>query len=235
MRIAVCDDEEAQRILLTKYLQEWAKQQNILLEVVPFLNAEGFLFCWAEDKAFDLLILDIEMGELNGMELAMKLREQYADIPILFVTGYESYMAQGYEVSALHYLLKPIHKEKLFGVLDKFQRAQKPEDKLLLQTESGSIFILPSDIWYIEAAGHQSVLYTSNRECKIKHSISEMKDLLQDRQQFIACHRSYLVNMQHASAIVKSELIMDSGIRLPISRGATKPVNEAFIRTYTSE
>ncbi|MBQ7944749.1 MAG: response regulator transcription factor [Lachnospiraceae bacterium] len=233
MRIAVCDDEEAQRILLTKYLQEWAKQQNILLEVVPFLNAEGFLFCWAEDKAFDLLVLDIEMGEINGMELAMKLREQYADIPILFVTGYESYMAQGYEVSALHYLLKPIHKEKLFQVLDKFQKTKKPEDKLLLQTESGSIFILPSDIWYVEATGHQSVLYTSNRECRIKHSISEVKDLLQDKSCFISSHRSYLVNMQHVSAIVKAELVMDNNVKLPISRGMTKQVNEAFIRVYT--
>ena len=234
MRIAVCDDEEAQRILLTKYLQEWAKQQNILLEVVPFLNAEGFLFCWTEDKAFDLLILDIEMGEINGMELAMKLREQYADIPILFVTGYESYMAQGYEVSALHYLLKPIHKEKLFQVLDKFQKTQKPEDKLLLQTENGSIFILPLDVWYVEATGHQSVVYTSNRQCKIKHSISEVKDLLQKKSCFIASHRSYLVNMQHVSAIVKSDLIMDNGVKLPISRGMTKQVNEAFIRVYTT-
>ena len=124
MRIAICDDEEVQRKLLTAYLQEWASGQRRFLETISFCNAENFLFHWEEDKDFDLLILDIEMGAQSGVELALKLRAEGEPIPILFITGYESYMAQGYEVSALHYLLKPLNKEKLFDVLKRLNAMQ---------------------------------------------------------------------------------------------------------------
>lgn len=138
MRIAVCDDKELQCRLLTEYLQEWAMGADVLMEVIPFLSGESFLFSWEDDNAYDLLVLDIEMGELSGMELAEKVRAQNEEIPILFVTGYDQYMAQGYEVSAIQYLLKPLHKEKLFGVLDKLQRGQKAEEKLAFRGEDGS-------------------------------------------------------------------------------------------------
>ena len=86
MRIAICDDEEVQRQLLAEYLREWADTVHLLLETVSYPNAESFLFQWEEDKDFDLLILDIEMGQINGVELAMKLRENDEQIPILFIT-----------------------------------------------------------------------------------------------------------------------------------------------------
>ena len=104
MRIAICDDEKAQRSLITKYLQEWARENGQILELSEFPDAESLLFCWEDEKRFDLLILDIEMGALSGMELAERIRRENEDIPILFITGYETYMAQGYEVSAIQYL-----------------------------------------------------------------------------------------------------------------------------------
>ena len=84
MRIAICDDEEAQRELLAKYIQEWAKEQQLLIELVPFCDAESFLFHWEDNKNFDLLVLDIEMGNLSGMDLAMKLRDRGEEVPVLF-------------------------------------------------------------------------------------------------------------------------------------------------------
>lgn len=98
MRIGICDDEAAQRQLIPKYIQEWAKERRVRLETVLFASAENVLFCLEDDPVFDLLILDIEMGSVNGIELAGRLRKNGSDVPILFVTGYEQYMAQGYEV-----------------------------------------------------------------------------------------------------------------------------------------
>lgn len=233
MRIAICDDEAPQRQLLTKYLQEWAREQHLLLETVPFCDAEGFLFQWEDDKAFDLLVLDIEMGAVSGMELAMRLRDAGEEVPVLFITGYESYMAQGYEVAALHYLLKPVHKEKLFAVLDRLQRTVRTEEKILFQTEEGSVSLVPSDIWYVEAAGHQCVMTTGRGFYLLKHSFTETKQLLDKYNKgIVACHRSYLVNLQHVSAIVKAEIVMDNGSRIPVSRSCAKGVNEAFIKHY---
>ena len=72
------------------------------------------------------------------MELAAKLREKQMDVPILFVTGYEQYMPQGYDVGALHYLLKPVNKEKLFEILDRQKKNHPDETKFLVKTTEGS-------------------------------------------------------------------------------------------------
>ena len=232
MRIALCDDEEVQQKLLEKYLEEWAGQYHIPLATALFPNAEAFLFAWEDDKNYDLLILDIEMGKVNGMELAGNIRRQDEDIPILFVTGYDRYMAQGYEVAALQYLLKPLQKEKFFAIMDKLKQKEKPEEKLLFQTDNGVISLAVSKIWYIEANAHQCILYTAEEEHVLHSSIGEMIKDLEKQPAFIRCHRSYLVNMQHIAALVKPELILDDKRRLPVSRSAEKRVNQAFIEFY---
>lgn len=232
MRIAICDDEEAQRALIIKYLQEWAASGGQIVETLSFPSAESFLFEWEEDKLFDLLILDIEMGGLSGMELAGKIREENEEIPILFITGYESYMAQGYEVSAIQYLLKPMYKDKLFAALNKLQKGKKAEAKIPFQTEDGQLFLAPSQIWYVEAAGHYSILHASGGEYQIRHSFTEVLKMLGLQKEFVHCHRSYLVNVQHVSAITKTDLIMDNRVKIPISRGSYKSVNQAFITSY---
>lgn len=235
MRIAICDDEQAQQILLQKYLLEWGKEHSIPIDTNLFSSGESFLFSWEEDKIYDLLIFDIEMGKMNGMELAGEIRRQDEDIPILFITGYDSYMAQGYEVSALHYLLKPVNKEKLFAVLDKLQKNRKRndnEEKLLFQTEEGNLSLPISKIWYVEAYGHQSILYTQDEDYVLKQNISAVEKLLEGKKEFIRCHRSYLVSLQHISSIVKNEIILDNKKRLPISRNLSKEVNAAFIKNY---
>lgn len=235
MRIAVCDDEEVQQNLLKKYLEEWALRNHIPMDAVLFPSAEAFLFAWEDDKNYDLLILDIEMGKISGMELAGNIRRQDDDIPILFVTGYDKYMAQGYEVSALHYLLKPIHKEKFFAVMDKLKQKGKPEEKLLFQTDNGVISLPVSKIWYVEARAHQCILYTAEEEYTLHSSIGEMTRYLESRKELIRCHRSYLVNIQHIASIIKSELILDDKRSLPISRSEQKKVNQAFLAFYAKK
>lgn len=232
MRVAICDDEEVQQQLLENYLKEWAALNEVIIEIKLFQSGEQFLFLWEDDRDYDLLIFDIEMGQLNGMELAMKIREEDNTIPILFVTGYDDYMSQGYEVAALHYLMKPLHKEKFFQVLDKLKKDEKQDLKLFFRTEKGMIALPLSKIWYIEARAHQCILYTKTEEYILSASISEMAEYLGGHRDFVRCHRSYLVNLQHISVIVKSELTLDDGRKLPVSRNAEKGVNQAFIRLF---
>ena len=251
MRIAVCDDEEAQCILLSGYLKEWGKSRDIVTDISCFSDAETFLFDWEEraedclkaadlpDQAepaavcgYDLLVLDIEMGAVSGMELAKKIRRENEEIPILFITGYERYMAQGYEVAALHYLMKPVRREKLFQVLDGLGRKRKPEEKLVFPTPEGHILLPAERIWYVEAMGHDCVLCAAEDKRQIRMSMGEAVRILGGREGFVQCHRSYLVNLRHISAIVRAEIVMDDGTRLPISRRMQKEVNQAFIRNY---
>ena len=232
MRIAICDDEAVQQQIIQKYLEEWAEMNGEVLETELFISGESFSFAWEEDRVFDLLILDVEMGQLNGMELAAKIRSQDENIPILFVTGYDKYMAQGYEVSALHYLLKPVHKEKLFEVLDKVKKLGKNEEKLLFQTDKGPISLPVSKIWYVEARTHQCVLYTEEDEYILYSGINEMAEILGNYREFVRCHRSYVVNVRHILAAVKSELVLDDKRRIPVSRNSEKRVKQVFMEIF---
>ncbi|MBS5586583.1 MAG: response regulator, partial [Clostridiales bacterium] len=115
--MAICDDE-ASALEHTRLLaQAWAEQAGHAARIETFLTAEAFLIQYEEDKAFDLLLLDIEMARMNGVALARTVRAQNREIAIVFLTGYADYIADGYDVEALHYLLKPITREKLFPVL----------------------------------------------------------------------------------------------------------------------
>lgn len=231
MRIAICDDEITEQQWIKQLVLKWAKGQGVPLEVACFMSGESFWFSWGEDPIYDLLILDIEMGTLNGMELAKKIRKEGGDVPILFVTGYDEYIAQGYEVAAIHYLVKPLLEKPFFAVLERVKSVKK-EEKLLFSTEEGMISFFASKIWYMEARGHQCVLVTEGREIVLRESISVIEEKLKEKRGFIRCHRSYLVNLGYVAAVLPKEVVLDNGGRIPLSRRVSKKVYQAFIQNY---
>lgn len=232
MKIAICDDEKSEQQLLCKYVKEWASGKGRRAELSCFDSAESFLFSWEDEKDYNALILDIEMGSMSGMELAKKIRETDSDIPILFVTGYAEYMQFGYDVKALHYLMKPVDKEKFFSVLDRLPQEQKEAEKILFQMDEGNVSLPLGEIWYVEADGHRCVLHTQNTVMLLKESISSVEKRLAEHDTIIECHRSYLVNLQHVSVVLKEELVLDNQEKVPLSRNLRKAANDAFIRFY---
>ncbi len=109
LKISLCDDEPQQISQMKTLLHEWSTSNNIEIETHEYSSAEQVLFDY-ESNACDLLLLDIEMNGINGMELAKSLRAKGDMLPIVFITGFSEYMSDGYDVEALHYLLKPIKK-----------------------------------------------------------------------------------------------------------------------------
>lgn len=232
MKVIICDDEASERQLLEKYVREWALSREIRVDFCCFDSSESFLFAWEDDKTCDLLILDIEMGEMNGMELAKRLRAEGITVPLLFVTGYGEYMPYGYDVSALHYLLKPVSREKIFAVLDRVKEEPGRGGRLCLEAMEGMISLSLEDVWYVEAAGHYCVLYGKENAVQLKESISSFEKRVCGEETFVKCHRSYLVNLQHVSAVKRLEVLLDNGESIPVSRNLAKQVNEAFIGCY---
>lgn len=231
MKIAIVDDETDEQEILAKYIREWAKAKKELVEFACFASSEAFLFSWEDDKDYALLVLDIEMGGISGLELAKKIRLQDGDIPILFVTGYDEYMQYGYDVAALHYLLKPVQKEKLFQVLDKLGEREESQMSLIVNAGNEVRRFSLSAIFYVEADGHGSILHTADEAVSVRESFGEIEKLL-STEEAVKCHRAYLVNLRYVSAIRGAELILDHGERLPISRNRMKDVRSAFLRYY---
>lgn len=232
MRIAIIDDEIAQQDILEKYLREWAEAKKLFIEISRFEKAESFWFIWEEDKEYDLLLLDIEMGDMNGLELARKIRAEDEQLPIMFITGYDEYMQYGYDVAALHYLIKPVNKEKFFMVLDKLCEKKGQADKVLISTSEGPKSLAADRIMYAEARGHQCILYTTSEPIIMKDSIGAFERIVSDKSSFIKCHRAYIVNLQYVSMVLKADIVLDNDEKIPVSRNRLKRAQEAFIKYY---
>lgn len=232
--VAVCDDFEADWKYVSALVKKWAAHTGNTVKITLFSSAENFLFHYAEKKDYDILLLDIEMGEMDGVSMAKRLRPENKSIQIVFITGFADYMAEGYEVSALHYLMKPVKGEKLFQVLDRAAEGLARKEKVLLFTVDGEKMRLPAErIWYVEALSHMVNIVTAEDTIPVKMSISEMEKLVGEG--FIRCHRSYIVGLKHIARLSKTEVILDDGRMVPLSRGAAPSVHKAFISYYKGE
>lgn len=232
LNIAIVDDEEAQAKLLSVYAAAWAKQNNKVASVHTYSNAESFYFEWCENKSFDVLLLDIQMDGMNGIELAKEIRKHDENLSIIFITGLSDYIQEGYEVSALHYLIKPVDEEKLYACLDRACiKVKREQPSIVINSDSETVRILQEELIYAEAFAHTIFLQTVKSGFEARMNIGELeKALLPDL--FIRCHRSYIAGLKYISKIGKSELMLDTGKSIPVSRRLYNKVNQAFIRFY---
>lgn len=234
MKIAIVDDERREQEIIAEYIGEWAAAEKELVEFFCFDSSEGFLFSWEDAKDYALLVLDIEMGEMSGLELAKKIRLEDKKIPIIFVTGYDEYMQYGYDVSALHYLIKPVNKEKLFQALHKLSEEEETAKSLILNAENEVRRMPMNHVLYVEAAGHGSIMHTVDEVIRLKESFGDIEKQVLPMGEAIKCHRAYLVNLRFVSAIQNANLILDNGENLPIARSRMKHVQYEFLRYYRS-
>lgn len=232
MKIAICDDEPAQTKYISRLVDKWAENRKKPVEADAFDSAEAFEFAWSEDKSYDVLFLDIQMPGQNGMELAKTIRQSDDRLAIIFVTGFSDYMDEGYEVSALHYLIKPVDENKLFSCLDKACRNIKTEVPMLIaECGGGNIRIRQDEILYVEAFAHSVEITASGGVCKVGESIGEIEKRL-DKTLFYRPHRSYIVGLKYVAKIGKTGITLDNGTLLPVSRRLYSDANRAFIDFY---
>ncbi len=228
IRFAICDDDEEQLQSLKNLLSEWAHGTALSFEVRTFPSAEAFLFAYAQDSAYDILILDIEMKAISGIELAKRIRKEDGRVEILFITSHFEFVSEGYEVDALHYLTKPVAQDKLYAVLAKaLDRLHTEPPSIIISCEGETVKLHEPDILYVEAFLHYISIHTAKREYRIKESISSFEKRLTD--DFFRIHRSYLVSLKAVTRISRTEVTLEGGTLLPLARGKYDAVNRAFI------
>ncbi len=199
-RVAIVDDSNIDAEYEKSILRNWARDRQADVQAEHFPSAESFLFRYAEDKAWDILLLDIEMGSMDGVDLAKRLRQENDTMQIVFITGYSDYISAGYEVAALHYLMKPVGRDKLFEVLDRAAAAMQKTERFVLLPAGGEMLRLPvGQIQYVEAFSHTAAIITATGVTQVKMPISEIEKLLGEG--FIRCHRSYLVGLKYIARL----------------------------------
>ncbi len=226
-KIAICDDLESDRDYLKDLLNKWAINNSHLLNIDTFSSAESFLFHYEEAKDYDILLLDIEMGLMDGVSMAKKIRQDNDAVQIIFITGYSDYIAEGYEVNALHYLMKPVKEEKFFSVLERaIEKISKNDVVLNMDTANGMVRVPIYQIRFAEVFGNYVTIH-ANDEVVVKMTLNEIEKLLDER--FYRVGRSVIVNLNEVSRVTKSEIKLLDGTSIHLPRGAYDGVNRAII------
>ncbi|WP_317327183.1 LytTR family DNA-binding domain-containing protein [Turicibacter sanguinis] len=233
LNIGICDDNNLQLTINKTYLLEWATVNKLEIRLSTFNNAKEFLFEFNENDNFDLIILDIKLGDLNGIELAKKIREKNQIVKIIFITGYTDYSLAGYKVQALDYLIKPIDKKELFKSLDNYLLTHNITNEKIFYVEKGNKLyrFFYNEIKYFTSFDHYIDIYTTHQIFTFRGKISIIEEQLNNAI-FYRCHRSYIVNIKAIKKITKNYLILEDNTQIPISRGRYKQTYELVLNTF---
>ncbi len=231
IRIAVCDDCSEVVEQVSEYLSEYRRLKNRELDVNVFSNAEDL---WEQLKRCrcDLIILDIELVEMNGVELGHRIREELNDhdVNIVYISAMDTYDRQLFDVQPLNFLPKPVDKEKLFRMVDlTAELLSKSERVFVFENKQGTFRIKFSDILYFESYNHNFKIATTGGNYEFKSTLSEIMSQISESG-FIQVHRSYIINYNQIRLIKYEEITMSNGDSIPISRNKRKEVRETLMK-----
>lgn len=226
-KIAVCDDSEADRQYILHMVNRWAVSAGHMVHTDMFASAESFLFHYAEESDYDILLLDIEMGAMDGVTMAKQLRRDNDTVQIIFITGYSDYISEGYEVAALHYLMKPVKEEKLCSVLERAAVKLSRNEKVFNFESCGEMVRVPIyQIRYADVSGNYVTIHALS-DVTVKMTLSELEKQLDER--FYRAGRSVIINLTQISRVTKKEIKLSDGTAIVLPRGAYDGINRAII------
>ena len=178
MRICLVDDDSVQLDYLKIIIDKWANEKDINVDINVYYSAEEMLFENNESYPFDMIILDIQMGEINGVELAKIIRKTDKNVIIAFISGMANFVFEGYEVQALRYILKPVKDDKVYELLDHVNSNRVKESKYFIISILGERRKINHDeIIYFESRGHYIVFHLKDKEYEYKYNISNFNSL----------------------------------------------------------
>lgn len=225
MKIAVCDDDEN---ILGETLELLKQYEKLPLSVDAYSSGEALL---ASGKRYDILLLDIDMEGLNGIETARRIREVDKEVKLIYVTNYSGYTIFAFGVHAFAYLLKPLRAEELFAQLDEAfaYGLAGPEPELEFVAKEGIVRVVPSRILCFEYLGRQVLLYTTEQVWHLKRQITELAREMEGYG-FAMPHKSFVVNLYAVQRIHGYEITLTDGRTIPLSQkksaGFRRALNE---------
>lgn len=231
MKIAICDDDWHMQQTLRLLIDEIYQDLDMLVD--GFTSGEALLAAvQKQSQPYQLILLDIEMRGIDGIETAKRLRKLLPDCYIIFITSHDEFALTGYEVAAFRYLVKPVQPEKLTEAISAV-RAEL-SDHITLHVEDGPVEALlrVKDIYYIEAQDKRVRVVLKDTAFSDRRGIDEIERALAG-EDFFRVHRSYLINLRYVARLDKTEILLVSGEQIPLSRLRKKAFKNAF-QTYVS-
>ena len=224
MRVAVCDDEEIFQEQIRNLIDKIYNSMDVIVDM--FSEGKKLLERF-DANPYDVIFLDIEMPSMDGITLAKKLRQRSENVFIVFLTSHVEYALEGYEVNALRYLTKPIREDKLREVLKYVMDKNTAKRQLMIKSEGEELRLNVADVLYFEAQNQYVMIYLRGEKHLVRANMGDFEEQLRD-DGFFRIHRGYLISLAKVKKIVKSEVIMENGASLPVSRSNLKSLKESL-------
>lgn len=217
-RIAVCDDESQDLKQIVQNTEGILEQEGISAQIDAFESSQELLDALRkQDHGYQLLLLDVVMEELNGMDLAEKIRQLGEEVSIIFISSSRDYAMMGYQVEAARYLEKPVKEDMLREALLFCWKRCVRKKELLVNTGKHMRKIPLDQLIYAETSGRGTLLTLRGETVWVKISVSELEqELIQP--QFWRCHQSFLVNLSYVENLKRYELTLKGDLTVPVSK-----------------
>lgn len=230
IRIAICDDEPDFILRNREILQECTGRVKCIADMITYTNGEMLLSDILEDNFFfDLILLDIEMPNISGMEIVQSIKPKLPNVRVIFITSHIKYAIDSFELSIFRYVPKDdLEKRLTYAVTDALKLIMLENNKnYMIVTANRMEKVSFQDILYIQREGKNSAITTFNGVIKVRKSLQSVREEL-DAEEFIFIERGCIVNLLQVTNIKNSMIYLKNEIELPISRSHLQEVKIAL-------
>lgn len=225
LKIAICDDMQSERNLIISFLSEYFDINGMVAQIDEYSSGESFLN--SNVSLYDLVFMDIFMDGINGMETAKRLVESENRTKIVFCSTSTEFAAESYDVSALHYLVKPLEKEKFFKVLERFFSTYTSLKTITVKVGRIEEEIFINDILYAESDNHKCIIHTVNGDITASISMGKLAEMLIPYD-FIKPVRYAVVALREIVNVPTDTITLSDGRSFSVGRKERENVKKAF-------
>ncbi|MBR5289816.1 MAG: response regulator transcription factor [Erysipelotrichaceae bacterium] len=228
IRIACCDDDKKQLETVTSMIVSW-DQSPVVFHLDTFDEGDALISAHLKNP-YDIILLDIVMPLLNGLDIAKEIRSQDKSVKIVFLTSSREFAFESYRVKASDYLLKPVVMEELRSCLLERINEISTVDRFITITNGGIHHrIILSDVEYLEAQGkHVEISMKNGCKLKANEALNTFEKHFEGDFEFFKCHRSFIINLSQVSSYSAKEITMRSHSVIPLSRNLIKEFEGAY-------